>query len=167
MGSSRGQARAAQLSSSAALWLFGRCRLRIGKPGEQEFDDELGHDQPKAIATMIRSAVAPSTMAEQQVRRWAPARRDQIQQTARLAENVDTRNQRHTTDAKAKSRKRHAQAVGDRSHDRAEQEAGNKRAPVSALPPPGTIMSQREACASMPMAIGIGSMRQGMAKNVP
>jgi hypothetical protein len=40
-------------------------------------------------------------------------------------------------------------------------------APVTALVPTIEIATQREAWASIPIRMGIGSIRQGMAKKVP
>ena len=99
--------------------------------------------------------------------RWRAARRATIPQqcrppcgTGRRPESIET------TEAKANAangnRRRAATGVAIVPTNR---QATN--APTWTLVPATAIATQRNAWASMPMAMGIGSIRQGMAKNEP
>jgi hypothetical protein len=71
-----------------------------------------------------------------------------------------------TTDAKASAAKgsRNRSVIGVMMIPTTRHAAS---APVSTLAPAREIMAQREACASIPIAAGMGSIRHGIAKKVP
>ena len=128
----------------------------------------LGTINPKAMATMINSAVAPSTIVPSRKSGEGPGRRrNQVQQAAGHAEDVDAGNQRHDR-SEGESRKRHAQAIGDRRDDTADHKTGDKRAGFGTAAAPSTIDDPaRRVCEHADERSGMGSMRHGMAKNVP
>ena len=111
--------------------------------------------------TVVPSAITPKSRSGDAVRPSAtrPTNPPAIR-------NRNTPGIRDTTEAKARAAKgsRSRSAIGVM---RVPTTRHTMNAPAATLAPANEIAAQRKACASIPIRMGIGSIRHGIAKNVP
>src|ERR1700730_9516397 len=141
------------------------CRFHAGA-GSMRSNSMRGRISPKAMAMMIRTAMAPfaSMLVSRVAGALGPIETNSTKPVAALNRKKPGINETTAEKATAAKGRCRRWAIGVR---RTRARIREPSAPVAAFVAATEISTQRAACASMPAAIGNASRRHGIEKKVP